>query len=185
MPPPRECVACQRVRTIRARGVCGSCYNRLSKPGNTLPGYGSWHKTLKDRILENTDRSGECWLWLKSKYLSGYGVIAINSRATPAHRVSYQEFIGPIPEGLQLDHLCRVRHCVNPEHLEPVTQRENILRAPYTAIDLQREKTHCPQGHSYIGENLYIAPKTGGRGCRVCRSSHASRYRQKMKMMGN
>jgi len=180
MPDCRECVSCQRIRTIRARNVCGSCYNRLRKSGNILPGYSSWHKPLKDRILEKTDRSGECWLWLGSRYLSGYGMLSIKSRATPAHRVSYQEFVGRIPEGFQIDHLCRVRHCVNPNHLEPVTQQENLRRAPYTASDLQRSKTHCPQGHFYAGENLYVTP-TGGRACRACRSEHTRRYRENRK----
>ena len=78
-----------------------------------------------------------------------------------AHRVAYELQVGPIPVGLQLDHLCRVRSCVNPAHLEPVTSAENTRRG------LRAMKTHCPQGHPYAGENLLIRP-TGQRRCRTC-----------------
>lgn len=83
---------------------------------------------MDKRILRLTDRSGECWLWLGRKNPKGYGQMTISKHQRSAHRVSYETFVGPIPEGMQIDHLCRVRHCVNPEHLEPVTQRVNLQR---------------------------------------------------------
>lgn len=91
------------------------------------------------------------------------------------HRVYYEMYVGPIPAGMQIDHLCRNRGCVNPEHLEVVTARENIMRSPIAPAALNVAKTHCPKGHSYAGENLYINPK-GQRVCRACQKEAARRH---------
>lgn len=101
-----------------------------------------------------------------------YGVIKkpMEQRLLYAHRASYEMFVGPIPEGLHLDHLCRVTLCVRPGHLEPVTLRENTLRG--RAGDYQRAKTHCPSGHEYTEENMFNSPK-GHRICKPC--NYASR----------
>jgi hypothetical protein len=105
-------------------------------------------------------------VWTGGKTIGGYGMFSGNaSRATigrdMAHRWSYEYHVGPIPEGLDIDHLCRNRACVNPEHLEPVTRAENIRRAAQV-------KTHCPSGHEYTEENTYIRPGTIHRKCRAC-----------------
>lgn len=89
-----------------------------------------------------------------------------------AHRWSYEYHVGPIPEGLHLDHLCRNRACVNPDHLEPVTNRENLLRGAGPSAEHAR-KTHCPQGHPYSGDNLYVHPTKGTRHCRACGRARA------------
>jgi hypothetical protein len=95
-----------------------------------------------------------------------------------AHRWAYEYSIGPIPEHLELDHLCRSRNCVNPEHLEAVTHLENMGRG----ISHQKAKTHCPKGHPYSGENLYVAPSNGKRYCRECtRASKIRHYNKKKK----
>jgi hypothetical protein len=109
-----------------------------------------------------------CIEWVASTNSAGYGTFADeNGRSVLAHRWSYEHQIGPIPEGLQIDHKCRNRRCVNPEHLEPVSLWENHIRA--SSISVQNsEKTHCPAGHPYEGENLYIHQKTGDRKCRSC-----------------
>jgi hypothetical protein len=80
--------------------------------------------------------------------------------------------VGPIPDGLVIDHLCRVRHCVNPAHMEPVTDRENVFRG-FAAI------THCPKGHEYTADNTYIPPSTGSRECRRCRAEQRRKYKRK------
>src|SRR5216684_318642 len=110
-----------------------------------------------------------CWLWTGMLKDSGYGKIQTGTFANPnmqrAHRVAYELFVGPIPPGLQLDHLCRVSSCVNPNHLEPVTNAENTRRG--IAGQWQKNKTHCPQGHEYTIENtmMYLGK---WRRCRTC-----------------
>lgn len=84
-------------------------------------------------------------------------------------------FVGPIPDGLVIDHLCRNPQCVNPMHLEPVTPEENTRRG--IGGWNTRAKTHCPQGHPYSGANLYINPTSGARVCRTCNNEKARRYK--------
>ncbi len=84
-----------------------------------------------------------------------------------AHRWAFEQFKGPIADGLQIDHLCRVRHCVNPDHLEAVSQRANILRGEATSAQRARQ-THCKRGHRFDLANTYIRP-AGHRNCRACR----------------
>ena len=137
---------------------------------------------LKDRLLARvtTDPGTGCWLWPTVNARTGYGSIRVagrGSRMALAHRVSYELHVGPIPEGLHLDHLCRNRGCVNPEHLEPVTCRENILRGVGFAAT-NAVKTHCPAGHPLDGANLYVCPR-GTRKCRACRAEASRRYLQR------
>ena len=96
----------------------------------------------------------------------GYGQFWDGTRLVRAHRFAYEQIVGPIPDGLQLDHLCRVRSCVNPAHLEPVTCQVNLLRGT-GASARNAIKTHCPQGHAYGDFNTYIRPE-GWRRCREC-----------------
>ena len=119
-----------------------------------------------------------CWLWTGFLHKSGYGRIAVShSISRFAHRVSYETFKCEIPDGLELDHLCRVRCCINPDHLEPVTHQINALRGETGEVmaALNRDKTHCPQGHEYTPENTYI-PRRGGRNCRRCKLEAQRRY---------
>jgi len=119
------------------------------------------------RFWEKVDQSGDCWEWKATKQPKGYGLFGLEGQSRLAHRVAYELTIGPIPEGLVIDHLCRNRSCVNPAHMEPVTSRENTLRGKTLAAE-NVKKTHCPKGHPYAGENLYIQPRTGKRFCRAC-----------------
>lgn len=118
---------------------------------------------------------GGCWEWTAYIDHKGYGVFGIDSRTlVKAHRYSYELHAGPIPEGMQLDHLCRVRHCVNPAHLEPVTPRENVVRGNAARPQI----THCKHGHEFSERNTYINPK-GNRECRKCRTDAVARYLEK------
>lgn len=123
------------------------------------------------------DENG-CWLWTGRKNNVGYGSMTMQTpegpRARGVHRVAYEHYVGPIPAGKQIDHLCRVRLCFNPEHLEPVTPRENVMRSPVALAALNAAKTHCPQGHAYTPENTYHQ-KAGGRLCRTCQLSRPTR----------
>ena len=114
------------------------------------------------RFWRNVDKTEECWLWTGTITKHGYGQFVINRLRIPAHRYSYVLLKASIPSDLQIDHLCRVRHCVNPEHLEAVTLRENLIRG----INWQTQKTHCTQGHPYNEENTKWCGSF--RRCRTC-----------------
>lgn len=108
-----------------------------------------------------------CWQWTAYKNADGYGMFsAHHGRPERAHRVAYRLFVGPIPPGLELDHLCRNRACVNPAHLEPVEKRENIMRGVGRGAK-NATKTHCRNGHEYTPENTYTTSR-GWRACRTC-----------------
>lgn len=122
--------------------------------------------------------AGGCWLWTANLDTSGYGRFWFEGRTVSAHRFSYEQLIGPIPEGLDIDHLCRVRHCVNPEHMEPVTRQVNGLRGVGPQA-VHAAQTHCIRGHELAGDNLIIVEYTGrpARSCRACRQeNHLERY---------
>jgi hypothetical protein len=124
-----------------------------------------------DRFVEKVEFSDLCWLFTGCTKAQGYGAFYHNGRMIAAHVFAWTAFVGPIPEGRHLDHVkaagCTNRHCVNPDHLEPVTPHENTLRGESWAA-LNARKTHCPQGHPYDEKNTYPAPG-GGRVCRTCK----------------
>jgi hypothetical protein len=121
------------------------------------------------------DKADGCWLWT-GHTVSGYGRFKMRNKVHAAHRFAYEHIVGPIPDGLQIDHVCRVRNCVNPDHLEPVTQAENIKRGYFAT------KPHCPQGHPYAGDNLYVRPSDNARICRACTRAHQSAYHQRKRL---
>lgn len=125
---------------------------------------------MENRIVERViiDNEG-CWMWQGSKFRLGYAQITFDKRVQSAHRISYKMFIGGIPDGLELDHLCSKRACVNPGHLEPVTHAENARRA-------SERQLSCKHGHPYTIENTYFN-KQGGRSCKACNMiSRKKRY---------
>lgn len=117
-----------------------------------------------------------CWLWSGGKNgKPGYGLIGLGPRQglVLAHRLSYQMHKGPIPSGKHIDHLCRVRSCVNPDHLEAVTHGENLRRSPITFAGKNAAKTHCPRGHEYALKNTY-SRAANSRSCRRCHADRES-----------
>ncbi len=117
-----------------------------------------------------------CWEWTHG-YINkdGYGLFYNGRSMVFAHRWNYQETNGPLPDGMECDHLCKNRKCVNPEHLEPVTHIENVRRGDISWWN--KQKTHCPQNHPYSGDNLYVFGKR--RHCRQCRRDTVRRSRLK------
>ena len=120
------------------------------------------------------DESG-CWLWNGPIDRNGYGMVYSRGKNRIAHREVYLAATGTLPP--ELDHLCKRPRCVNPEHLEGVSRRENIMRSDaWSAINAR--KTHCPQGHPYEGDNLRIRPN-GWRACRACGRETTRRHTER------
>ncbi len=159
-------------RPIRYKGMCRLHYRRWCDHGDTdlLP-----RPTMLERFWSKVDKTsdpGGCWLWTASVGNHGYGLFQVAAgrvgfRAL-AHQVSYWLAFGPLDNSLEIDHLCKVRRCVNPGHLEQVTGAENRRRSDGPAA-VNARKTHCPRGHEYTPENTYIQPSNGSRICRTCR----------------
>jgi hypothetical protein len=127
-------------------------------------------------VVGRCDQVGECGEWPKPRNQGGYGLMRYRGKQRGLHRVMFELLRGPIPAGMQLDHLCRNRACCNPWHLEVVTQRENIMRGVnFSAVNAA--KTQCHNGHPLAADNLHIDSR-GKRSCRVCdRARHARRRR--------
>lgn len=133
--------------------------------------------TTEERFWQKVEINPDgCWNWTGST-TKGYGQFGLKGRLVYAHRYSYQTLVGEVPSGLELDHLCRNRQCVNPQHLEEVTHSVNIKRGLGPSISRQRQlsKTHCPSGHPYDNTNTYVTSQ-GKRHCRAC---HTLRERQR------
>lgn len=128
-----------------------------------------------DLFWSKVEAVGECLIWTACRNAWGYGVVKFDRKTQLAHRVAYELEVGPIPEGMQLDHFgCDTPACVNPDHLRPVTPRENALRSTaVSAVNLA--KTHCNRGHPLEGDNLRIE----GSGARRCKECHNARARER------
>lgn len=122
-------------------------------------------KTLKERLLDRTELDAEtgCWVFQGAVNSKGYTCISKDGKNYLAHRISYELHREPIPADMTIDHLCRNKRCVNPEHLEVVTRGENIRRSPASGI----HKTHCMHGHEFTEKNTLIK-RNGSRNCREC-----------------
>ena len=132
-------------------------------------------KTPLARIFEFTQVTGFCWLWTGYLNDRGYGEMRVGNKKLRAHRAVYAYLVGEPPEDKVANHLCKVRNCVNPDHLEFVTQRENVMYSVSPA-SLNARKTHCKNGHEFAGYNLYVKPN-GQRICRTCKNAEQQRRR--------
>ncbi len=147
------------------KGMSETFYDGIGRPATALI----------DRFMRyvSPEPNSGCWLWTAGTGRGGYArLLGSDGKTKYAHRVAYMLLRGAIPHGLFLDHLCRVRCCVNPDHLEPVTCAENIRRGETGR--LQAVRTHCPQGHEYTDANIYR--HAGQRHCRECRRESVRKY---------
>lgn len=148
-------------RELFADGYCGPHYKRKWRYGDPLAGGPYQGESVQTRLsrLFLVQPDG-CWEWVRGFDNMGYGSIVIARQTKRAHRAVYEAFREPIPSGMELDHLCRNKRCVNPDHLEVVTHSEN-LRRHYATV------TTCPHGHAYDKATTY-RDTAGKRRCRVC-----------------
>lgn len=123
------------------------------------------------------NKTDQCWTWTGAHFWSGYARVKYCGRDTVAHRVAYELAVGPIPKGLEIDHLCRNRGCVRPDHLEPVTHSVNERRGD-TVIARNAAKTHCVRGHALSGVNVLIR-RNGNRRCQACERAYQKRLRSR------
>lgn len=134
----------------------------------------------KEEIVAKIERSiefdtnGGCWLWRAGGSNGGYGRLSVGDHDITAHRAAYECWVGRLPADKQIDHLCRVRMCVNPAHLEPVSARENVLRGVAPSAQNSR-KTHCLRGHEFTPENTYHELRSNYRHCRECAKDREKR----------
>lgn len=161
-------------QVAHARTYCGKHYQRWRLTGRLTV-----KRILGDdkaRLLSwvDADVDAPCWRWKGQISNGGYGLMSLtrkgHQRMMSAHRVSYMLLVGPIPDGLTLDHLCRNRWCVNPDHLEAVTLQVNMSRGAHAL------KTHCPQGHPYDEANTYM--NGSSRDCRACRNARSKAWKK-------
>jgi hypothetical protein len=151
------------------------------QPNSRLGSRGRFPTPAIDRLLAGcvVDAETGCWVWQRAKNAKGYGRVLIGSRVDGtrrvvyAHRLSYELHVGPVPDGLDLDHLCRNTSCCNPAHLEPVTRRENVLRGEAPAAK-QWRLGECNRGHAFTPENTYV--NKGKRYCRTCQRARMAAY---------
>lgn len=165
-----------------AHGLCGG-HLAQQKTGRPLS------EIIRDpvrRFWARVDKSkdnGGCWLWQGALNWAGYGWVGFRGKRKAVHRVAYEISVGPIPTGLDIDHVrdrgCRFRNCVNPAHLEPVTRSINLRRGRGGEVIRARAKiiTHCPRGHAYR-EHAYIT-KSGSRQCKICAVESTRRWRER------
>lgn len=167
---------CQRI--VHARGWCQAHYKLWRAHGTPTPAPRTAEQRFRDKYV--IADSG-CWEWTAYRDSHGYGEFGSDGKTHRAHRFGYELARGPIPEGLELDHLCRNPSCVNPDHLEPVTHTENMHRGNgWSGLNIRKEQ--CPNGHPYDSENTHL-DRYGHRRCRACnrirsnRTYHRSRGR--------
>ena len=180
-----RCLECARIQRKawsdkkRAQGLNAQGKARSAKYSGDIEVRFLRH--VEERLVPNIHylASGECWLYVDSK--ADYPSFHDGSRTIGAHLWAYLHWVGEIPEGYQIDHLCKQTRCVRPQHLEAVTPQENTLRSNSPSA-LNAQKVECPKGHPYSGKNLVIDSR-GARRCREC-TNYIARERKRRKRLG-
>lgn len=137
--------------------------------------YAQRFKSVQERFEEKfiPEPNSGCWIWIGGG--DRYGNFDVNDTSISAHRFSYELYVGPVPDGLTIDHKCRMTLCVNPDHLEPVTLRENCRRKPEQRNQYQNA-THCIHGHPFTPDNTGLTKRKGQRVCLICHRRRCAAY---------
>lgn len=163
------------LRSCRKNGQCCSRDHGFVWPRSGPVACNDWDASPSCGQVNATTDGNDCWEWAVFRRRDGYGFFWYrHGDGELAHRAAYRFIHGSIPVGMQIDHLCRNRSCVNPDHLEPVTQQENVRRGAaglHNAI-----KTHCPSGHEYTADNVTMSRL----GCRNCKECHRASGRRRL-----
>jgi hypothetical protein len=162
---------------VVARGMCNKHYLRAKSAGEFVPA--RRFVDMDDYLHSHSVMAGNCWEWTSKRNARGYGCGRFGGKNLYTHRASYLEYVGEIPDGYHLDHLCRNPACMRPDHLEAVPPYVNYMRGISTPAKNKR-KTHCKRGHEFTPENTrQVVTKYGrqGRVCRACANAHDRRYR--------
>jgi HNH endonuclease len=170
-----RCEQCER--DAIARGMCAKHYQRWKRTHRSEVKDVGYGVDPVDRIMSRVALVDDCWIYQWTTEAKGYARVRVNGVKKSAHRVMWEHFISPIPDGLTFDHLCKTPSCVNPYHGELVPLEVNSARNSNAA------KTHCPKGHELAGDNLRYATRGTGRVCRACRSASDKAYRERKKAM--
>lgn len=161
------CVVCgerKMPRKANKSGYCRPCAHEIGRPPEWAKPPGRPRVDVHQRFMSYVDVNDDgCWRWAGKRNWGGYSSFWCDGATVAAHRWSYEYHRGPIPDGLTIDHLCRVRDCVNPCHMEAVTMEENRARGNHPG-----KRTHCPQGHPYDETNTGRISTTGDRYCKTC-----------------
>lgn len=167
---PVKCEQCGEVRYLLHPKMAGSMCRTCAAKIGTVAAREVNTQDLEERFMRYVLKAdGGCWEWIGSLQKNGYSTLHVEGKTLRGHRVSYELFIGKIPDGLHIDHLCRNRKCVNPEHLEAVTSVENTRRAM---------RTRCVNGHEFTEDNIYWWTD-GKRYCKTCRRNRNREYQER------
>ena len=176
------CIEDDCIKPRYKKGWCRMHYARWAKAGTTATPVPRPRKRIpmEVRFWSHVAKTDGCWLWTGTLNWAGYGRFVPSGtpgdKAEMAHRVAYELLVGPVPEGTELDHLCRVRNCVRTDHLEAVPHKVNIDRGQWGPV-LLSQRTHCSHGHEYTAANTRISAKRGYRECRACGADYQRELR--------